>query len=54
MAMNYATNEFQAEEHTGVNIPLLANEQGQGLVPSFLMQSDIYGIIKNYLLPETP
>ena len=54
MAMNYATNEFQAEEHTGVNIPLLANEQGQGLVPSFLLQSDIYGIIKNYLLPETP
>lgn len=53
MAMNYATNEFQAEEHTGVNIPLLANEQGRGFVPSFLLQSDIYGIIKNYLLAET-
>jgi alkaline phosphatase len=53
MAMNYATNEFQAEEHTGVNIPLLANDQGQGLVSSFLMQSDIYEIIKSYLLPET-
>ena len=52
MAMNYATNEFHAEEHTGVNIPLLANEQGRGLVPSFLMQSDIYGVIKSYLLPE--
>lgn len=53
MAMNYATNEFQAEEHTGVNIPLLANDQGQGIVPSFLMQSDIYGLIRGYFFPET-
>jgi len=52
MAINYATNEFQAEEHTGVNIPLLANEQGRSLVPSFLMQSDIYGVVKQYLLPK--
>ena len=52
MAMNYATNEFQAEEHTGVNIPILANEQGKDLVPAYMMQTDIYQIIKNYLLPD--
>jgi alkaline phosphatase len=53
MAMNYATNDFQAEEHTGVNIPIFANEQGRDLVPAFMMQSDIYGLIKRYLLPES-
>lgn len=53
MAMNYATNDFQAEEHTGVNIPIFANEQGRDLVPAFMMQSDIYDLIKDYLLPES-
>jgi alkaline phosphatase len=50
MAVNYATNDFVSEEHTGVNIPLLSNDVGQGLVPAMLTQPEIFDIVKSYLL----
>jgi len=49
LAVNYATNDIFAEEHTGVNVPLLANDQAFGLVPSMLTQSEIFDAIKTYL-----
>ena len=49
LAVNYATNDIFAEEHTGVNVPLLANDQALGLVPSMLTQSEIFDVIKAYL-----
>jgi len=52
MAINYATNDFVAGEHTGVTVPLLSNNVGVGIVPSMMTQPEIFGLIKDYLLPE--
>jgi alkaline phosphatase len=49
MAINYATSEGQAEEHTGVNVPIFGNDVAEGLVPSNLEQTDIFSIMKGYL-----
>ena len=50
MAVNYATNDFVSEEHTGVNIPLLSNDVGQGSVPAMVTQPEIFDIINSHLL----
>lgn len=47
MSMNYATNEFQAEEHTGVNVPLFGNEAAAPFVRPFMQQSDLHSLILN-------
>ncbi|MDA0795005.1 MAG: alkaline phosphatase [Proteobacteria bacterium] len=52
MAVNYATNDFIIEEHTGVNVPLLSNAVGQGLVPAMVTQPEIFNIIKSHLLKQ--
>ena len=52
MAINYATNDFVAGEHTGVTVPLLSNNAGVGLLPSMMTQPEIFGLIKGYLLPK--
>ncbi len=49
MAVNYATNDFFYEEHTGVNVPLYSNEQGHGRVASNITQPQIYQIMHRYL-----
>ena len=49
MAVNYATSNFFMEEHTGANVPVFGNTQAQGLVPTFLTQPELFGIMKNYL-----
>ena len=50
MAVNYATNNFSYEEHTGANVPMYANREGIGRVPTMLTQPEIFGIIRDYLL----
>ncbi len=49
LAVNYATNDFKAEEHTGVNVPVFANDPGLGLVPAMVTQSEIFDIMVRYL-----
>lgn len=49
MMVNYATTNFMMEEHTGAAVPLYANAEGQGLVPPYLRQPEIFDIMKNYL-----
>ncbi len=54
MAINYATNEFSHEEHTGVNVPLFANKnvkdkKGNDLITGLIQQRDIFTITKTYL-----
>ena len=51
MGVNYATNNFSYEEHTGVNVPLFANEQGVGRVPLMVTQPQIFEIARDYLGP---
>ena len=54
MGINYATNQFNYEEHTGVNVPLFANKNvidknGDTLIKSLIQQRDIFTISKVYL-----
>jgi alkaline phosphatase len=49
MGVNYATNNFAYEEHTGANVPLYANQVAAGRVPTFLRQPDLFGIMRDYL-----
>ena len=49
MAINYATNNFALEEHTGVNVPLYANEAGKDLVPPMVSQPEIFTIMAKHL-----
>ena len=54
MGVNYATNNFSYEEHTGVNVPLFANAEGLGRVPAMIRQPDLYQIMFDYLLGDSP
>lgn len=49
LAVGYATNDFKLEEHTGVNVPLFANDAGRGRVPSMVTQPEIFDIMVDYL-----
>jgi alkaline phosphatase len=49
MAINYATNNFAAEEHTGANVPIFGNQEAIDRVPSFLSQPEIFGVMRGYL-----
>jgi alkaline phosphatase len=49
LAVNYATNNFFIEEHTGVNVPLYTNDVGLGRVPTLVSQSEIYEIMVKFL-----
>lgn len=54
MGINYATNEFNYEEHTGVNVPLFANknikdQNGKDMITGLIQQKDIFTISKMYL-----
>jgi alkaline phosphatase len=54
LAMNYATNEFSHEEHTGVNVPFFANKQvvaesGEQVIKPMLKQTDIFEVSRVYL-----
>lgn len=49
MAINYATNSFPIEEHTGVNVPLFANDLGRTIVDTMMRQTDIFSIMRNHL-----
>ena len=53
MAINYATTNFMIEEHTGANVPVYANRVGEGLIPPFVRQPDLFGIMTGYLGLET-
>jgi len=49
MAINYATNNFLMEEHTGAAVPLLSNDEGVGRIPAFIRQTQVFDISRNYL-----
>ena len=49
MAVNYATNNFSMEEHTGAAVPLFSNSEGVGRIPPFVQQAQIFEITRDYL-----
>lgn len=50
MTVNYATNNFVSEEHTGVHVPLMSNLRDVRGLASTINQPDIFHIIKDYLI----
>lgn len=52
LAVNYATNSFLYEEHTGANVPLFANAEAPGIQP-MVTQPQIYDIMREYLIEES-
>ncbi|WP_116365246.1 alkaline phosphatase [Parahaliea mediterranea] len=49
MGVNYATNDFGYEEHTGANVPLYANAAAEGRVNTFQRQPELFGIMRDFL-----
>ena len=49
VAVNYATNDFFAEEHTGVQVPVMANQEGLGKVPAMLTQPELFQLMTEHL-----
>lgn len=49
MAVNYATNNFNMEEHTGAAVPLFSNDEGLERIPPFIQQSQVFTITREYL-----
>ena len=49
MRINYATNNFFSEEHTGANVPLFANAPEGVSIPTFMRQRDLYALMVKYL-----
>jgi alkaline phosphatase len=49
MAVNYATNNFAYEEHTGAAIPVYGNGEASDRVAPFIHQTDIFHIVREYL-----
>lgn len=49
MGVNYATNDFFAEEHTGAAVPLYANDVAIGKIDTYISQTDIFDIAKQHL-----
>lgn len=49
MAVNYATNNFVMEEHTGAAVPLFGNSEAIGRIPPFVRQADVFSISREYL-----
>ncbi|MCX2980218.1 alkaline phosphatase [Halieaceae bacterium IMCC14734] len=49
MGVNYATNDFIMEEHTGVNIPVFSNQTGVGKIPTMITQPQIFELVREHL-----
>mgnify|MGYP000073411197 CR=1 FL=1 len=54
MRINYATNLFESEEHTGANVPLFALAPHGTVIPGFLRQRDVYALMMDYLGLDQP
>ena len=50
MGINYATNDFFLEEHTGTDVSLFANAQASGMFSGHTSQAGIYRAINRFLL----
>ena len=49
MRINCAANNIRSKEHTGSNIPLFANSEGESVLSPFIGQRDIYDAMMRYL-----
>jgi alkaline phosphatase len=54
MRINYATNNFESEEHTGANVPLFANDAARDYVGTYMRQQDVFEAMARFLDLKTP
>lgn len=56
MRVNYATNDFAAEEHTGANVPLFSNAIGAQWLKPFMRQRELHDAMLQFLnlKPKSP
>lgn len=54
MGVNYATNNAMIEEHTGTQVPLLANEQLPLGLGANIQQPELFAIMRDYLGLRSP
>ena len=54
LAVNYATNNFAYEEHTGANVAVFANREGIGRVPTMLTQPELFALMRDYIVQAEP
>ncbi len=54
LAVNYATNNFYSEEHTGADVPLYANKNPNNALGGYLRQTDVFHVIRDYLMLTNP
>ena len=55
LAVNYATNSFSYEEHSGANVPVFTNDVGIGRVSTMVTQPQLFEIMRDYLFqPPDP
>lgn len=48
--VNYATSNYEGEEeHSGVQVPLYASGSGSQMIPTYVQQPDIFGIMARHL-----
>ncbi|NNL57802.1 MAG: alkaline phosphatase [Pseudomonadales bacterium] len=47
MVINYATNDFSMEEHTGVSVPVLSNNITD--LPATMLQTELFSVMANHL-----
>ena len=52
LSVNYATNSFSYEEHTGANVPVFTNDVGIGRVSTMVTQPQLFEIMRDYLFME--
>ena len=53
MAVNYATNNFAYGEHTGGQVPIYGNGVATGIMPTYMMQPDVFTLMRDFLnLPD--
>jgi alkaline phosphatase len=53
LAVNYATNSFAYEEHSGANVPVFINDVGVGRVSTMITQPQLFEIMRDYLFQMT-
>ena len=50
LAINYATSNFESEEHTGANVPIFGNKVAVSeKLPTYMLQSDVFSFMARYL-----
>ena len=49
MVVNFATNNFPYAEHTGGQVPIYGNAVAADILPTYLLQPDLFTLMRDFL-----